>query len=163
MACRPLHCTCLLPSKDVLVKVELELFIGNVDTELLKGVAAEVLEAKNVQNANVPQLNRPCYESQNAETLYHTAQQTHTHHQALQLSHTHPSTGGLRAGLILFTIQLNSRPYSALAMASRTSIACSTVFRRTMVSPWVATRVVVTAFSNASALILRRPATTNGK
>ena len=78
MACRPLHCTCLLPSKDVLVKVELELFIGNVDTELLKGVAAEVLEAKNVQNANVPQLNQPCYESQNAETLYHTAQQTCT-------------------------------------------------------------------------------------
>ena len=46
----------LLPSKDVLVEVKLQLFIGNVDTQLLKWVGTKVLKTKNVQNANIQQL-----------------------------------------------------------------------------------------------------------
>lgn len=42
----------------MLVEVELELLIGNIDAQLLKGIGAEVLKAKNVQNANVVQLER---------------------------------------------------------------------------------------------------------
>lgn len=41
----------LLQSKDVLVKIILQLFICIVDTELLKTVGLKVLEAKDVQNA----------------------------------------------------------------------------------------------------------------
>lgn len=48
--------TCLLPGKDVLVEVELKLLIGNIDAELLEWVAAEVLEAKDIQDPYVPQL-----------------------------------------------------------------------------------------------------------
>ena len=39
------------PGKDVLVEVVLDLLIGNVDTQLFKGVALEVLKAKYVQQA----------------------------------------------------------------------------------------------------------------
>ena len=40
----------------MLVEVKLQLFIGNVDTQLLKGVGTKVLKTKNVQNANIQQL-----------------------------------------------------------------------------------------------------------
>ena len=36
------------------------------------------------------------------------------------------STAGARSSLIFDTIQLNRRPYSALAMASRVSVWCGT-------------------------------------
>lgn len=51
------HGTCLLPGKDVLVEVELKLLVGNVDAELFKRVAAEVLKTKDIQDPHVPQ---PC-------------------------------------------------------------------------------------------------------
>ena len=37
----------------MLVEVELDLLIGDVDTQLLEGVPLEVLKAKDVQDANV--------------------------------------------------------------------------------------------------------------
>lgn len=38
----------LLPSKDVLVEIELELLVSHVDQQLLKRVGPEVLEPKDV-------------------------------------------------------------------------------------------------------------------
>lgn len=46
----------LLPGEYVLVEVELDLFVGDVDAELLKRVPLEVLKAKDVQDANVQAL-----------------------------------------------------------------------------------------------------------
>lgn len=43
----------LLPSKDVLVEVKLDLLVGDVDAELLEGVLLEVFKTKNVQDADV--------------------------------------------------------------------------------------------------------------
>ena len=48
----PSH-THLLPGKDVLVEVVLDLLIGDVDAQLLKGVDFKVLKAKDVQDADV--------------------------------------------------------------------------------------------------------------
>lgn len=39
------------PGKDMLVEVVLDLLVGNVDAQLFKGVALEVLKAKDVQQA----------------------------------------------------------------------------------------------------------------
>lgn len=57
-----------------------------------------------------------------------------------------------------FTIQLNSRPYRALDMASRTSVALSTVLVRMMVSPLVTTHWEVRASWSSSEPMLRRDA-----
>lgn len=46
----------LLPGEDVLVKVELDLFIGDVDAELLKRVPLKVFKAEDVQDADVQTL-----------------------------------------------------------------------------------------------------------
>lgn len=43
----------LFKSKDVLIKVELNLFIGDVYAQLLKRVPLKVLEAKDVQNTHI--------------------------------------------------------------------------------------------------------------
>lgn len=37
----------------MLIEVELNLFIGNVDTELFKRVFFEILKAKDIKNSNV--------------------------------------------------------------------------------------------------------------
>lgn len=47
---------------------------------------------------------------------------------------------GLSKVLMRLTIQLKRRPYSALAMASLTSVAFSTVLGRIIVSPRVTTQ-----------------------
>ena len=44
------------PSKDMLIEVILDLFIGYVDTELFKGIVWEVLKPKNVQQTYNRQL-----------------------------------------------------------------------------------------------------------
>lgn len=46
----------LLPGENVLVEVKLDLFVGNVDAQLLEGVLLKVLKAKNIQDANVQAL-----------------------------------------------------------------------------------------------------------
>lgn len=46
----------LLPGEDVLVKVELDLLIGDVDAELLKRVPLKVFKAEDVQDADVQAL-----------------------------------------------------------------------------------------------------------
>lgn len=43
----------LFQGKNVLVEVKLNLFICNVDAELLKGVLLEVLESKDVQDSHI--------------------------------------------------------------------------------------------------------------
>lgn len=60
--------------------------------------------------------------------------------------------------LMRLTIQLNSRPYKALDMASRTSVALSTVLVRMMVSPLVTTHWEVRASWSSSEPMLRRDA-----
>ncbi len=45
--------THLLHGKYLVVEVALELLVGKVDTELLKTVVIKVLEAKDIQNANI--------------------------------------------------------------------------------------------------------------
>lgn len=40
----------------MLVEVKLDLFVGNVDAQLLERVLLKVLEAKNIQDANVQAL-----------------------------------------------------------------------------------------------------------
>lgn len=45
--------TYLFPRKDMLIEVELNLFIGNVDTELFKRIFFEILKAKDIKNSNV--------------------------------------------------------------------------------------------------------------
>ena len=40
-----------LHSKDLVIEILLQLFIGKVDTKLLKAVVFKVLKAKDVQNA----------------------------------------------------------------------------------------------------------------
>lgn len=45
--------TYLLPGEYVLIEVELNLLVGDVDAELLKRVVLEVLEAEDVQDADV--------------------------------------------------------------------------------------------------------------
>lgn len=47
--------THLLPCKHILVKVKLELFIGNVDAELFKRIILAVLKAENIEHANTMQ------------------------------------------------------------------------------------------------------------
>lgn len=42
----------LFPSKDMLIEVELQLFISNVDTQLLKWIGTKILKPKNIQNPN---------------------------------------------------------------------------------------------------------------
>ena len=42
----------LLPGKDVLVEVELQLLVGRVDAHLLKAVVLKVLKARQVQDAH---------------------------------------------------------------------------------------------------------------
>lgn len=64
--------------------------------------------------------------------------------------------------LMRFTIQLNSRPYKALDMASRTSAALSTVLVRMMVSPLVTTHWEVRASWSSSEPMLRRDAAEGG-
>ena len=49
----------LFPRKHVLVKVELKLFIGYVDAQLLKGICSEIFKPKDVQNANVSHVLYP--------------------------------------------------------------------------------------------------------
>lgn len=46
----------LFPSKYVLVEVKLDLFVGNVDAELLERVLLEVLKTEYVQDADVQAL-----------------------------------------------------------------------------------------------------------
>lgn len=46
----------LFPSEYVLVEVKLDLLIGDVDAKLLEGVLLEVLEAEDVQDADVQAL-----------------------------------------------------------------------------------------------------------
>lgn len=41
-----------LPREDLLVKVELDLFIGDVYAELFKWIALEIFKAKNVQDTD---------------------------------------------------------------------------------------------------------------
>lgn len=48
-----LRCLYLLPGEDVLVEVKLDLLVGDVDAKLLEGVLLEVLEAEDVQDADV--------------------------------------------------------------------------------------------------------------
>lgn len=48
--------THLFPSEYVLVEVELDLLVGDVDAELLERVPLEVLEAEDVQDADVQAL-----------------------------------------------------------------------------------------------------------
>lgn len=48
----PILATHQLPCKDMLVEVILDLFIGNVDTQLFKGITREILEAKYIQESN---------------------------------------------------------------------------------------------------------------
>lgn len=50
--CNIHHNTNLLKLKNVLIEVVLKVFIGIVDTKLLKTVSAKILKAKYVQNAN---------------------------------------------------------------------------------------------------------------
>lgn len=45
--------TYLFPGKNMLIEVELNLFIGNVDTELFKRIFFEILKAKDIKNSNV--------------------------------------------------------------------------------------------------------------
>lgn len=65
---------------------------------------------------------------------------------------------GLSKVLMRLTIQLKRRPYSALAMASLTSVAFSTVFGRIIVSPRVTTQWEVRASCSSSAWIHSRDA-----
>lgn len=51
-----LICLYLFPSEYVLVKVKLDLLVGNVDAELLERVLLEVLETEDVQDADVQAL-----------------------------------------------------------------------------------------------------------
>jgi len=51
--------TNLFPSENVLVEVKLQLFVGNIDAELLKRVLPEVLETKDVQDSNLQIHIRP--------------------------------------------------------------------------------------------------------
>lgn len=44
----------LFQSKDIMIEKLVQLFIGVVDAELLKGVDSKVLKAKNVQNSQKP-------------------------------------------------------------------------------------------------------------
>ena len=44
--------TYLLTHEDVLVEVQLHLFVRRVDAKLLKTVAREILDSENIQNAN---------------------------------------------------------------------------------------------------------------
>lgn len=46
----------LFPSEYVLVEVKLDLLIGDVDAKLFEGVLLEVLEAEDVQDADVQAL-----------------------------------------------------------------------------------------------------------
>lgn len=43
----------LLKSKNVLIKIVLDLFIGDVYAELLKRISLKVLESKNIQDAHI--------------------------------------------------------------------------------------------------------------
>ena len=45
--------THLLKGKDVLVEVKLNLFVGDVDAQLLKRVLLEVLKSKDVQDSHI--------------------------------------------------------------------------------------------------------------
>jgi hypothetical protein len=45
--------TYLLPCKHVLIKIILDLFICNVNAQLLKGISFEVFKAEYVKNADV--------------------------------------------------------------------------------------------------------------
>lgn len=56
----------LLKFEDMLVEVVLQVLIGVVDAELLKAVLVEILESKDVQNAD-------------RVTLHHTSGQRHLH------------------------------------------------------------------------------------
>ena len=44
--------TYLFPHKDVLIEVQLNLFVGGVDTKLLEAVLFEVLEAEYIQDTD---------------------------------------------------------------------------------------------------------------
>ena len=44
----------LLPRKNVLVEVILQLLVGHIDAKLLKAVVLKVLKAENVEDANLP-------------------------------------------------------------------------------------------------------------
>lgn len=80
--------TYLLPGEDVLVEVKLELFISNVDAELLKWVAAEVLKAKDIQDSHVPQLGGP-YSQKRREEGKHENRPLRTM-QEYSLAHSSP-------------------------------------------------------------------------
>lgn len=69
---------------------------------------------------------------------------------------------GLSKVLMRLTIQLKRRPYSALAMASLTSVAFSTVLGRIIVSPRVTTQWEVRASCSSSAWIHSRDAPRKG-
>lgn len=51
----------LLPSKDVLVEIELQLLVGYVNTQLFKGVDTKVLKSENVQNSYIPDITLPAW------------------------------------------------------------------------------------------------------
>lgn len=82
----------------------------------------------------------------------------HPRRRASQTGTHHIFMSGCSRVLMRFTIQLNSRPYKALDMASRTSAALSTVLVRMMVSPLVTTHWEVRASWSSSEPMLRRDA-----
>ena len=104
------HLSDLFPGKDVLVEVELQLFVGNVDAELLEGIDAKVFKAKDVQNSNVLQARVPTQSGKLGQAHELGADPTCTACSQARLKMPHLFLGGLSVGLILFTIQLNSRP-----------------------------------------------------
>lgn len=91
-----------------------------------------------------------------AEGLRQTSRQPH---KCSSVEHTYQIfTSGCSRELMRFTIQLKRRPYRALDMASRTSVALSTLLVLMMVSPLVTTHWEVSASWSSSAPILRRDA-----
>lgn len=101
-----------------------------------------------------------------AQTLHDRPRQSKTREQrwtstqnVLSLAHTHQIfMSGCSSELMRLTIQLKRRPYKALDMASRTSVALSTVLVRMMVSPLVTTHWEVSASWSSSGPMLRRDA-----
>lgn len=80
-------------------------------------------------------------------------------HRRSSPEHTHQIfMSGCSRELMRLTIQLKRRPYKALDIASRTSVALSTVLVRMMVSPLVTTHWEVSASWSSSGPMLRREA-----
>lgn len=43
----------LFPCKDMLIEVELNLLVGNVDTELFERISFEIFKTKDIKNSNI--------------------------------------------------------------------------------------------------------------